>query len=96
MTYRHDWSYEDEWRWLELRKQAFERDDYHCKRCGTKVKTPVADHIVPIVDGGVAFDINNIQTLCGHCNRTKTRNDDLKRNKLKRLQKMKQKQSEIQ
>lgn len=35
----------------------------------------IADHIVPIALGGPQWDINNIQTLCLDCNRTKTAHD---------------------
>jgi len=70
--YRRGWSHEDEWKWLQLRRQTFERDNYTCQMCGRKIKIPIADHIVAIVDGGAPFDLDNIQTLCGHCNRIKT------------------------
>ena len=35
----------------------------------------VADHIVPIALGGEEFDVNNVQTLCAQCNKSKTADD---------------------
>lgn len=67
--------------WREFRQKAFERDNYTCVKCGKKDQDwnrgdhLVADHIVPIALGGEEFDLNNVQTLCLDCNRTKTRKD---------------------
>ena len=38
----------------------------------------VADHIIPIALGGKEFDENNIQVLCGPCNKEKTKTDHAK------------------
>ena len=35
----------------------------------------IGDHIIPISLGGDEWDIENIQTLCGDCNKIKTRKD---------------------
>jgi len=49
-----------------LRTQVFERDEYACKRCGSR-KSLCADHIVPECKGG-ATTLDNLQTLCRPCN----------------------------
>jgi 5-methylcytosine-specific restriction protein A len=41
-----------------------------CLRCGSTGVVLEADHIVPLTSGG-SDDINNIQPLCGACNRSK-------------------------
>ena len=48
----------------------------------------VVDHIIPIALGGEEFNESNLQTLCGICNREKTKVDQAKiaelRHKIKR------------
>lgn len=63
--------------WPDLRKKAFERDDYTCRRCGKRYPNAIliADHIVPIALGGAQWDIDNVQTLCIQCNKVKTGQD---------------------
>ena len=67
---------------------VFERDGYMCQDCGREgyhrrrnelgrfesvgaVKVE-ADHIFEIVDGGDAWGIENLQTLCKKCHKAKT------------------------
>lgn len=61
-------SISDKTRWLVLR-----RDDFRCVMCGQAASGTVSlevDHIVAVAKGG--FDtIENLQTLCNHCNRGK-------------------------
>jgi hypothetical protein len=52
-----------------LRMRVFERDGFKCVQCGTQ-KELQADHIVAERNGGAAV-IENLQTLCSRCNRTK-------------------------
>lgn len=47
------------------------RDNGKCRRCGTKYDIHY-DHIIPWSRGGSSTDMNNIQLLCGHCNRMKS------------------------
>lgn len=52
-----------------LRTQVLERDAYRCRRCGGYLELQI-DHVVPITRGG-ATALDNLQTLCGECNRRK-------------------------
>ena len=64
--------------WKEIRLQAIKRDKNTCQWCGKKeVNTSdlIGDHILPIAVGGKEFDLDNIQTLCGDCNKLKTKRD---------------------
>jgi len=72
--------------WPELRMKAFRRDGFKCVRCGLNPRRImnssgatcsdpsqlIADHIIPIALGGAEWDLENIQTLCLVCNKTKT------------------------
>lgn len=60
-------------RWPALRLQAKRRDDFRCVTCGSRYRLQV-DHIAPVRDAPErAFDIDNLQTLCGPCHGRKTR-----------------------
>ncbi len=53
----------------ELRWEIFERDNFTCKRCGSRRRLAI-DHIVPVMRGGMN-DPANLQTLCKSCNSAK-------------------------
>lgn len=56
-----------------LRKQIMERDNYTCQICGKYMPDEVdieIDHILPVSKGGLT-EPNNLQVLCGDCNRHK-------------------------
>jgi len=55
-----------------LRHLCFKRDNYRCLECGSSKKdTPLeVDHIVPFSKGGKTT-LENLQTLCKKCNRSK-------------------------
>ena len=55
---------DDRIRWVVL-----ERDNFTCKRCGSR-KFLAVDHIIPESKGG-ATDSSNLQTLCRRCNSQK-------------------------
>jgi hypothetical protein len=54
---------------LKVRSRVMERDNFHCKRCGsgTEHGPLVVDHIHPVSLGGRS-DMDNLQTLCRPCN----------------------------
>lgn len=52
-----------------LRWQVFERDDFRCRRCGSR-KWLRADHIIPESKSG-PMTLDNLQTLCRRCNSSK-------------------------
>lgn len=59
-------------RWKSARFLAKRRDGWACVQCGARGRLEV-DHIRPIRDGGAAFDLGNLQTLCVPCHSRKTR-----------------------
>lgn len=61
--------------WRKLKRRVHERDGYMCLACGRSEDDGVklhADHIVRYADGG-ADTMENLQTLCNACHKTKTR-----------------------
>ena len=58
--------------WKAVRFQAKRRDGWKCVQCGARGRLE-ADHIVPLRKGGAAFDLDNLQSLCGGCHARKTR-----------------------
>lgn len=66
------WVYRDK-RWPVLRTMAKRRDGWRCVKCGSKYRLEV-DHIDPVRDAPAsAFELDNLQTLCGPCHGAKTR-----------------------
>jgi len=62
-------------RWPALRLAAKRRDNWRCVQCGHKRRLEV-DHIKPVRDAPeLAFDLDNLQVLCGACHGRKTRLD---------------------
>ena len=47
------------------------RDEGKCRVCGSDYDLQY-DHIVPYSRGGNSADVDNIQLLCGRCNRRKS------------------------
>lgn len=61
-------------RWRAVRA-AFLREHPLCGACaarGRVVPAVVADHVVPLKDGGARFDAVNLQALCISCHNRKT------------------------
>jgi HNH endonuclease len=53
----------------EMRRAVFERDGGKCAQCGSSFDLHY-DHVLPVALGG-ATTIDNLQLLCGDCNREK-------------------------
>jgi hypothetical protein len=54
---------------IEMTKKVFQRDEHKCKYCGS-IDNLEIDHIKPLARGG-SNDLDNLQILCGPCNRRK-------------------------
>ena len=52
-----------------MRRAVFERDGGQCTECGSNFDLQY-DHVIPVALGG-ATTVDNIQLLCGPCNRLK-------------------------
>lgn len=60
-------------RWKTVRLQAKRRDGFKCVACGSRLGLEV-DHIEPVRKAPErAYDLSNLQTLCGSCHARKTR-----------------------
>ena len=75
------------------RKEAFVRDHYKCVKCEKKGSDSslIGDHIKPIALGGEEFDVDNVQTLCIDCDKIKTKSDQNKIAKERRIEKIQEK-----
>ena len=58
--------------WAALRARVLERDDWRCRKCGRPAWRLEVDHVRPLMDGG-GNELGNLQTLCAHCHREKSR-----------------------
>jgi 5-methylcytosine-specific restriction endonuclease McrA len=56
----------------DVRIHVFQRDGGKCQRCGSSEELQF-DHIVPVSKGG-ANAVENVELLCGNCNRLKSDN----------------------
>lgn len=80
--------YWDKRDWRSIRRLVFKRDDWTCQLCHRrfwpKWKGLIeGDHIAEIADGGDAFDMDNVQTLCVPCHKAKTKEGRQQRGKVK-------------
>jgi 5-methylcytosine-specific restriction protein A len=61
-------------KWIKLRDFVRSEEPLcrHCKEKGMIVPTKIIDHIQSILDGGEAWDRDNLQGLCESCHNRKT------------------------
>lgn len=70
-------------RWRKLRKDILQRDNFECQRCLIKYgihnyHNLQVDHIKPRIKyPELAYDKNNLITLCATCNNSKGTNEEL-------------------
>jgi hypothetical protein len=60
---------------FRLREEIKARDNFACKKCTLSIRDEKnllleIDHIIPLSKGGIT-SVDNLQTLCWRCNRTK-------------------------
>lgn len=63
------------WEWQKIKGMVHERDGYMCVLCGRSEDDGITlhcDHILRKVDGGLDT-MENLQSLCNVCHKTKTR-----------------------
>ncbi|MGI9090140.1 MAG: DEAD/DEAH box helicase family protein [Gemmatimonadaceae bacterium] len=59
----------------DIKRAVLTRDEYRCLCCGSKQRRALqVDHVAPTYFGG-RHDMDNLQTLCSTCNRTKGLNE---------------------
>ena len=62
-------------RWLAVRRAAFERDGYRCRKCGSPGALE-GHHEPPLKHGGDPYDLSGILTYCRGCHIEHHRLDD--------------------
>lgn len=76
VTYaRHGCDVYTDLRWPVLRLAAKRRDGWKCVACASRARLQV-DHVLPVrTHRELAFELTNLQTLCGTCHGAKTRRE---------------------
>ncbi|MBO4394634.1 MAG: HNH endonuclease [Spirochaetales bacterium] len=61
-------------KWKRLRYQFLSEHPFceECRRHGRLTRATVADHIIPIRQGGAMLDEDNLQALCSSCHSSKS------------------------
>ena len=54
-------------RWRRVRREVLDRDGWRCRSCGKAAGRFEVDHVKPVVDGGAAYALDNLQPLCRPC-----------------------------
>ena len=65
-------------------RSTFLREHPLCARCegrGRVVAAVVADHVLPVKDGGARFEWANLQALCVFCHNRKTAGETARRSR---------------
>ncbi len=61
-----------QWRKLSEAIRSKEPLCRECKKQGVRTAAKVVDHIIPINQGGAAYDESNLQPLCSKCHQSKS------------------------
>ena len=72
MSWYHDRAKIKGQRWERLRRRILDRDNWTCQKCGKSAGRFEVDHVLPLHLGGAAWDMDNLQCLCGRCHSAKT------------------------
>ena len=56
-------------RWIRLRVEVVRKAGGRCHWCGVVGKRLLADHVIPISQGGEPYDPANVVAACYSCNR---------------------------
>jgi len=69
------WRFHGHYFWDSARSYVMLRDRYTCQICHVRARAREldVDHIVEVARGGAALEYSNLQTVCRHCHREKTR-----------------------
>ena len=64
--------------WRRVSKMQLQREPFcaDCMPVGFYILAEVADHIIPIRNGGARYDFDNLQSLCKACHNRKTFNEN--------------------
>jgi 5-methylcytosine-specific restriction endonuclease McrA len=54
--------------WQQVREKAKRRDGHRCRQCGSSENLE-AHHVRGLAEGGSAFTLDNVITLCAACHR---------------------------
>ena len=67
-------------KWRKFRQSILAEQGGCCEACGNVQPDRLLhiDHIIPIVDGGAKWDIDNLQVLCKRCHGAKTWEETIK------------------
>ena len=70
------WHKANQVRWKYVRRAVLDRDGWLCQSCGAQLGLAHVDHKIPVhVNPALAWDMDNLQTLCRKCHRAKSEVD---------------------
>jgi len=60
--------------WLLVKKKHLDKSPFcvECLKNGVRKKARIVDHIIPMKEGGAAYDESNLQSLCWECHSRKS------------------------
>lgn len=90
---QHHQAIKNDPRWKEAKRLCHDRDGWACTECGETERLE-ADHITRLSDAPeLAFDLDNLQTLCDQCHDEKERHYQAKQ--LERVEWISERYSEL-